>query len=542
MKKFTLLLLILAGGVLFPARAQDASTFIMSSLADISTFNPIAFLTGIDTRANELIWPHLYRVDPVTGEALPSAASWTISEDGRTYTFTIREDAVWSDGTPITSADAKFTFDAIASDAVQSSRKGVVAQFESVEMIDDKTFAITLKAVNCSFFSYNNMNFGLLPAHKFGTDFTDIEGNPFFANPDISGGPYILVERAADEFLRFEANPTYYLGAPQIPNMLYRIIGDAAVQQQAVQAGEVDFALLLAEELSQMPAGDNYTIHVNSSGLQLVMMLNMGDPENPVNAYDEEGNLVEQGAHPILGDVRVRRAIALGYDKSSIMEAVNSTERAVNFIPPALAWAYNSELEPYAYDPEAAIALLEEAGWVDSDGDGIREKDGMPLALEFITAVGADSYTTVGLVAQDQLGQIGFDITINELEFNAFVGELFSQTFDLAVVDWGDLDPNSYPSSLLNSRNDVVGSGLDAMSYVNPEFEALRDQAISVPGCSTEERGPLYRQMQEIIYNDVPMDFVTLSPDAYAISNRVGNFVNGPFWAIRYNVHEWTLE
>jgi ABC-type transport system substrate-binding protein len=168
-------------------------TFQYSSTYDMTTLNPILMTDGGSFNVSQFVWAGLFNVDPMTGLPVPGLASWEISEDGLTYTFTIRDDANWSDGTPISAQDFKFTYDAVASPLVESPRKSDIQSIAAVNIIDDKTFEVVLSEVNCTI--WNNLGAALnspLPSHKYAADFSDIMTSDFNLNPDIASGPYIL--------------------------------------------------------------------------------------------------------------------------------------------------------------------------------------------------------------------------------------------------------------------------------------------------------------------------------------------------------------
>lgn len=523
-------------------------TFIYSSSYDMTTLNPILMTDGGSFDVAQFIWAGLFNVDPMTGLPVPGMASWEISEDGLTYTFTIRDEAVWSDGVPVTAQDVKFTYEAIANDTVQSPRKSDIESIAAVNIIDDKTFEIVLSAVNCTI--WNNLASSLnspLPSHKYAADFSDIMTSDFNVNPDIASGPYILEEHQADEYTRLRANPNYYLGEPQIPAVIVRVLPDKAIQNQALVAGEIDYAFMYPDELAQLPSLEglntfSYPLHNTP-----VLALNWADPENPMPAWDAEGNRVDQPPHPILSDVRVRQAIAMGYDKDAILATLGEGNgvRLISAIIPTITWAFNTELTPWPYDPDRARELLAEAGWTDSDGDGILDKDGQPLALEILSSPLTDLWENIALVAQDQLSQLGMDMTVTTLEWGAFLNDrLLAQKFDLLVVGFGGgtpPDPNAIANALMYSKNDVPGSGFNMSSYVNPEVDDLLVQGRTVPGCSVEDRTPIYWELQRITQEEVAYDYTVTPNQVHVYSARIQNVQPGPWDNGLWNIEKWTI-
>ncbi len=524
-------------------------TFQYSSTYDMTTLNPILMTDGGSFAVSQFVWAGLFNVDPMTGLPVPGLASWEISEDGLTYTFTIRDDANWSDGTPITAQDVKFTYEAVASPLVESPRKSDIQSIAAVNIIDDKTFEVVLSQVNCTI--WNNLAAALntpLPSHKYAADFSDIMTSDFNLNPDIASGPYILEEHMPDEYTRLVANPSYYLGAPQIPYVVVRVLPDTAIQNQALMAGEVDYAFMYPDELAQLPSLDGLNTYSFALHNTPILALNWADPANPMPAWDENGNRVEQAPHPILSDIRVRQAIAMGYDKDAILATLGEGNgvRLISSVIPTITWAFNTELTPWPYDPERAAALLAEAGWADTDGDGILDKDGQPLKLEILSSPLISLWENIALVAQDQLSQLGMDVTVTTLEWGAFINDrLLPQNFDMLVVGFGGgtpPDPDAIASPLMYSHNDIPGSGFNMTSYVNETVDELLEQGRTVPGCSVEDRTPIYWEMQRITQEEVAYDFTVNPNQVNILSARLQTGEPGPWdpWDLQ-GIHNWTI-
>jgi len=166
-----------------------------------------------------------------TGEPVPGLTSWTVSDDGLTYTFTIKDNANWSDGTPITSDDMIFTIGAIQNPDIATSLESNIALVKEVNKIDDKTYAIVLTEPDCAALSQLG-SIRFLPAHKFAADYSDWDTNAINQHPDISGGPYILEDWTPDEGQRYITNNTYYGGAPKIKYLVNKVIGEQTVRSR----------------------------------------------------------------------------------------------------------------------------------------------------------------------------------------------------------------------------------------------------------------------------------------------------------------------
>ena len=526
--KIKLILLLMAGLILLPlvfVSAQE-DTIRVRNIGNVSTFNDLYITDGASNSAAGLIWPMPINVDRFSGLPVPGLTSWEISEDSLTYTFTIRDDAFWSDGVPITSADAKFVYEAVVHPDVASTIASRFNNFAEVNIIDEKTYEVVLYEADCSIFtSFNSLRF--LPSHLYASDYSDIQTNENNDFPTVSGGPYILEEIEPGSFQRFRANPTYWAGEPNIENWVYLVIEDPALLVQALAGGEVDYSNVDASQVVELDFHEHLTIYsfpVNSVGL---FIMNWVDQTQPVNAYDDNGNLIEQTPHRLFGDVRVRQAVAMGYSKDDIIATLGADggTRLSSSVVPAIEWAYNADLEPWPYDPEAAMALLEEAGWVDEDGDGVREKDG--VRAEFTISYGPliNYFETTALVAQDHLSQIGFEVHVENLEWATYLNDvLLAQRFDASVVSWGGGSPPDPTSTedIMRSTNDRLPNGFNVASYINPYMDELFDQGRTISGCAPEDRVPIYNEVQQIQHDDLPYEF-TLSPTSFhVVNNRLG--------------------
>lgn len=521
---FVLFALLLSVGV---ATAQDAPTSMKEAITnDIENFNTVTQSLSTSSIAQSFIFPSIFDVDVESGLPAPTGlTSWTISDDGLTYTFTIRADANWSDGTPISAHDVKFTFDAIAQDTVETFRKSFIESISAVNVIDDKTFEIVLMDATCNL--WGNISTLIMPAHKFAADFSDFTSSAFNVAPDISGGPFLFDEWAPDEFIRFTANPTYWKGEPNIDTYVLQVIPDSAVVTQALLSGEVDFVRnLSADSIEQLETVPNVAVHPLKMNSFQYLILNHADPNNPMSAYDADGNLVEQAPNPFFSDVRVRQAIAMGWDKdAALVLKPEGVSRLSSPIPASVTWAFNNDITPWAYDPEAAAALLDEAGWVLNDA-GVREKDGVPFAFS-LAYISGGSTDDVAQLIEDQLGQLGIQVSLIGMEAGALVSErAFPQVFDAVILNltWDTPEPQVLTDLILNSHQDIAGGGFNFASYVNPEMDALLAQAGSGVDCSADTRAPFYYQIQEITRDEVVYDFISDTVGYVGISTRIQNF------------------
>jgi peptide/nickel transport system substrate-binding protein len=525
-----------------PGEIVPGGTWTEASGSDASNFNPVLYDDSVSSVLVGYVYPGLIAVNPETGEYTSDfgamAESWDVSEDGLTYTFKLREGVAWSDGDPVDSADFKFTYDAINSDLVESPRKYVWEQIESVEAPDPQTVVVQFKQVKCD--ALGDVGLGWLPSHLYAADFSDVMTSPDNEAPRVSAGPFKFQSWTRDDNFIVVRNEDYWEGAPNMDGNITRVVPDAGARIAQLQSGEIDYLDVQPNQIATAEQDPDLTRFQWYDDGYSYIGLNLADPANPQNGRDEEGNLIPQDPHPILGDVRVRQAIAHSIDYQSIIDNIRLGQgylMAANVLP-AIEWAVNPDLQPYAYDLEKAQALLEEAGWVDSNGDGIREKDGVEMKLGLLTNAGNTTREDIGVYVQDQLKQIGINVDFQAIDFGTLLEQMDAQTYDMYILGWTGLgsDPNDEP--FWSSEYDVVGSGFNNTSFQSERVDQLLKDGYSVPGCAPEDRAPIYFEIQQIIHDELPYIFLN-GTIANAFYNKDWQDINPGPWSFKWNMHNW---
>jgi peptide/nickel transport system substrate-binding protein len=371
-------------------------------------------------------------------------------------------------------------------------------------------------------------------------------------DPTVTSGPFMFSELRPGEQTSLVGSPDYtdaVDGVVKPAGYIYKNVPDQTVIIEQFLAGELNVldnpSVARREDIRNSDA-QVYSYPGNSWDY---MAFNLADPNNPQNAFDDAGNPIDQGHHPIFGDVAVRQAIARAVDVDSIIQAAvfNEGTRMSSFLIPA-SWAYDQSLAPLPFDPEAAAQMLTDAGWTDDNGDGVREahgamyaEDGTPLQFTLYTNEGNTRREAIGTLIQDELSQIGVKVDFQTIDFNTLLDIMDSQTFDAIILGWR----NGYPddpdaTQLFTPGSDVLGSGSNFTSYNNPEFNALNDQAKTVPGCDPAERAPLYAQMQKIMQEDLPYLWLFAQNGMYAASANVEGFDPRPS-NLLWNVDAWSV-
>lgn len=462
---------------------------------------------------------------------LPSLENGGISEDGTTFTLSLREGMVWSDGAPITSSDFLFTYEMILSEQNAPVSVSPYDRIASITAPDDLTVVIEFPepyAPWLGLFSF------VLPEHVLRPVF-EAEGTLDTAswnrNPTVGSGPYLLDEWSVGNFARFVKNPLYFGGEPIIDTIVITFVPDDQTYLANLLSGDSLIGTFVP--FNQVPA-------LRDAGLRVEVI---------PSGYNEGWflNASPELAHPAMSDVRVRQAVALGFDRFAFVNDVLLGATTV-----AASWWENTpyanpNLEPVPFDPDAARALLDEAGWVVTGaplvegGDGLRAKDGVELRLRFASTTRAIR-EDMKAVAQQQLGAIGIDVIIEsypaDIFFNGFADGGPAATGNYDIATWSS-SPGAFPdpdTSRFMCReipSETSPSGGNWNYYCDPELDALFEQQIVTP--DFDSRVAIFHQIDEMIYNAYIWVGVWFDADVWVVNPALENVrLNGqtPFWDV----------
>jgi peptide/nickel transport system substrate-binding protein len=467
---------------------------------------------------------------PVLVTELPSLDNGGISEDGKTITLTLRDDIVWSDGTPITSEDFVFTWEMFTDPANAVNSTYPYDQFVSVEAPDERTVVITFEEPFVPWMA--SIYTEILPAHVLRPVF-EAEGTLDEAEwnyaPTVGCGPYVFDDWETGSFARFVRNENYYNDPAKIDEIFIRFVPDDAAQIAALRTGEGDLGTFFS--YSDFPV-------LEESGVQIYMAPS-GYNEGWYFYFGEEG-------HPAVQDVKVRQAIAMCYDRFSLVNdlLLGKTEVAASFWHNT-PWQ-NPDLEPWPYDPDKANALLDEAGWVDSNGDGVRDKDGEELILVHGTTtreVRADQQA----VAQQQLADCGIQLEIvgyaSDVFFTTYAEGAPCATGELDICEWSAStaypDPDSSRWLISEIPSDEFPDGVNDQHLVDEDLDALFQ--LQKTQVDFGQRQETFHEISKYMTDNVIWLGIWYDPDAFGVNERVKNVrLSGatPFFSIA----EWDLE
>lgn len=517
------LALTVGGGAISSASAQEAAagTLIEGFTRPIGLLAPI-----VDAdRQTQFLFDTLVSTSAETLQPQPNlAASWETSADGLTYTFTLASGVKFHDGEPFTSEDVKFTFDLLLNEATASAYFSLFSgRVASVEAPDPTTVVITLAAPSPTFLNdLSAYSIGILPQHLLAdVKPEELAASEFATAKPVGTGPFKLKEFRAGEALILEPYADYHRGAPKLEGYVLKVLGDTTVAYQQLKTGEVDVAPVSADFYEDAQADETFeSVVIDTFALFLLGF-----------------NLDAATGAPALQDIKVRQAIFYAIDRQLIVDRIYSGlgKVAVGTEPPA-TWAHQPDqiTETYAYDPERAAQLLDEAGWVAGDG-GIRAKDGEKLSF---TALGDSSRKTnegTLLAIQEFLAAVGIELT-PVFEADAYWDKLLGKDYQIALVNYTFApDPDQSLAWASDSAYNVWG-------YNSPEVDDLLKRGLA--SADIEERKAIYLEMQNILVADLPALVLHFDQRVTGVNKRVLNYnptAVGYYWAVHYDAPTWEI-
>ena len=462
---------------------------------------------------------------------IPSLENGGISADGTVITMHLRKDIKWSDNVPITADDFIFTWQMATSSKNTVSSAYPYDHISDVTAPDPHTVVITFTAPFAPWLA--SLWHGILPEHILGPIFTSdgtIDNADWLKNPTVGCGPFLLAEWESGSFARFVRNPNYWGTPAKVDEIFIRFVPDA--QKEALLAGDADLGTYITY---------NDVPDLKAAGLSIVTESN-GYNEGLFFLDDTSGKL----GNPGLRDVNVRKAIALAIDRDAINRDLHFGLTNV----PASFWDglpyYNDPpLVNYPYDPEQAKSLLDAAGWVDSNGDGFREKDGVALELSYGTSISKDRQDTQAVIQQD-LAAVGIKVDIQSLDADVFLAT-FGEGGPAAmgkidIMEWSDgpvfpdADVYYWLCSEIPSNDNPQGS-----NWFYTCDQELNDLiALQSTQVDATTRQQTISKINQLFYDKVYWLGLWQDPDIYAVGPRLkGAKFSGvtPF----FNVADWDI-
>jgi peptide/nickel transport system substrate-binding protein len=520
---------------LAPAEKKVANFIWTQEFTSMSPLYATGWFTTI-TKQFWNCWAWMYdennEVFPNLVTEIPTIENGGVSEDGLTITMKLRDDIKWSDDEPITSEDFRFTW------AMYMDPKNTVNStygYDLITAIETPDAQTVVMKFDAPFVAWNTLWWGIVPAHILQPVY-DAEGTLDNAewnnNPTVGCGPYNFAEWESGSFARFVRNDNYFNAAPKIDELFIRFAPDDTAQTAALIAGDADLGLFVPYSEIPKLKENGITIMTQPSGYNEGIFFQVS----------------EEFSHPAMLDVNVRKAVAMALNRDGFNQDVNlGVVKTPASFWDALPYYNDPALTPYPYDPDAAKALLDAAGWVDSNGDGTRDKDGVEFVIQHGTTT-REIRQEFQAVAQQQLAEVGIKLEITSYEDDIFWGTYADNgptyTGELDLQEWSDApsgfpDPDIYYWLCSEIPTPDSPSGANSFFLCDEELDALIQ--LQSTQLDPVERQKTISQINQIFYDKVYWLGLWQDPDVWAVGPRLtGVKFSGvsPF----FNIAEWDIK
>ena len=470
-------------------------------------------LDGWGKKVSELVFESLARPDPVTWESLPRLAErWEVSEDRLTLTFFLRQGVRWHDGKPFSADDVIFTFDKLLDPTSKTMAiRSYLEPIESYERVDGLTVRFHLKRPY--WYAFNAIaEIFVLPKHVYIKG--DFNTHPANRSP-VGTGRYRFERWSTGDEIVLKRNPDYFGAKAFLDKIVFKYAPDPTVRTQMLKRGDLDVIEKLTPDewrgLAEEPdvATRFFRLRHVPASVQWI-------------GWNED--------RPLFADRRVRRAMTLLIDREDIVDNLR-----LGLDTLAVAWFYpgskefSASLKPLPYDPEAAIALLQEAGWIDHNGDGIRDKDGQDLSFTFLYPAGPPFYEQLSSLLTSELKKVGIVVKTTRVDWPVYTERLRKHEFDACSLLW-DLEPRNDPFQVWHSTQ--VNGGSNFVSFRNPEADQILEAARRESDES--KRVELYHRFNEILVEEQPYTMLFYRYNLSLVSKRFGGIVSTPYGVLSY--------
>lgn len=500
---------LLAAAAALGVAAPAFGAFGSGALAQETPAGTITIALNGDPTLNIFTWPNqlpsvlvaknvfscLLRYSPEDGFTLVPdlATDWSVSDDGLTWTFQLRDGVTWHDGEPFTADDVKFTLDSILAEEVRAQFRATLSGVTEIAVVDPLTVTITSSAPNGSLPILLAYNIAIAPMHILeGQDLNEI--SDFVQNP-VGTGPYRVAELLSGDRVTLEAFEGYFDGAPSIGTVIYKVVPDINNVVAQLLTGELDMATVEAATFEALQGDENV---IYNSALEpntfAVYLNNRRWPfDNPT----------------------VRKAVAMAIDRQTIVDQLLLGEGvlATSSHSPAFGDFYNPNIEPYPYDVEQAAALMEEAGFVLENGRW--SQDGQPFEIELFVDKGNPTREQLALFVQQLWGDFGIGVDLEVVEWSVYIERGTAGDYD-SRTGWRISAPDPDKTSEYGTDGAVNHYG-----YSNP----VADELLAAGRTETdhEARVAVYHELQQVLYDDCPIVWMYYPNGIIAYNSRIEN-------------------
>ncbi|HYF39479.1 MAG TPA: ABC transporter substrate-binding protein [Gemmatimonadales bacterium] len=440
------------------------------------------------------------------------ARSWT-RRDSLTLVFDLDPRARWHDGTPVTSKDVVFTIKRAKDPAIAPRLADLLRRIESVSAEGIRRVVFRYTEPYAEQFYDATFHVAPLPAHLLDSLAPEAVARSSFVTQPVGSGPYRMARSVAGQFVELVANHKFFLGRPKLERVIFRAAADPEARLNLLLSGEadaIDNVVPPLENIRRINADPTLRIIPVPSPTVGFLLFNQRDPRDTARS------------HPVLADIRVRRAIILGLDRQLMARAVFGPYGVVPYGPVSpILWIRHHAPRAERQNLAEARRLLAAAGWRDSDGDGTLERSGQPLTLTLSLPNTSAIRRQFSLLVQEQLRQLGIKLDLQQLDFPVYLERRSSGRFD---IDFAGTSQDPSPSGL--TQGWTCAGGTNVAKYCNPRTDSLLDQAILARG--GKDPAQLWVAVLRQIEADAPAAFLYAPSYVYSVRRRFLNVAISP--------------
>jgi peptide/nickel transport system substrate-binding protein len=498
-------------------------------------FNPVFSEDAYDEELIGFSHESIFSYDEEFQLTQDGMATFVLNENLKTVSITMRDNLKWSDGAALTVDDILYAYEVIGHPDYAGSlygksfanvvgmteyHEGTTDSIVGIEVLDDTHLTIAFEELNPSLLQAGGALWSQpLPRHQLErVPVADMMSSSQLREQPVGTGPFRVKSIIPGESVLFEANEYYWKGKPKLDNILVEVVGSATIVSE-MEAGNYDVAVMPASSYESYKDFDNITLLGREELATTYIGFKLGSQD--VESGDNRLNLSSK-----MADAALRQAMAYALDNEFVAAVLFDGLRqpANAMIPPAFEGFSDDEAVGFSYDPVKASSLLDEAGYLDSDGDGFRETpDGEPLEINFAAVAGGDATETVVAYYIQQWEEIGLDVSLATgrlIEYQKFHDMLASDSpaIDVYQATWGTgMDPN--PTEMFGRT-----SALNYTRWANEENDALLDQINAAVALDENARTGIYQEWQALLFEEAPVIPTFWRTQIFAVNNRVKNF------------------
>jgi peptide/nickel transport system substrate-binding protein len=480
--------------------AQPGGSVIRRLESECKTLNWVMYTTAYENFVLRYLYDPLFDYNEA-GDMIPVLAAELpeVSSDHLRMTVRLRDDIHWEDGVPVTAHDLKFALDKIQDPGIPAlNKEGFFEKLDRLEVVDDRTIVFVWKEPFApALFALTQL--WPIPKHVYGQG--DFLTHPANRKP-VGCGPFKFEEWRSGHYISLVRNDAYHGQKAYLDRVIFKIVEDDAVALNMMRTGELDEMRATQQQWERQMAEPEFVARFNKYDYY----------------FPQYNYIVWNCTSPWFSDARVRRAMTMLFDRESINTKIYSGYARLISGPFYInSWAYDKTVKPYPFDPEAAKRLLDEAGWKDSNGDGVRDKNGTKFEFELLHAFGSNIAVQFAQLLQEECGKAGVRVSIRQIEGATFFDRVDDADFGAAVLGWRlDLDPDifdTFHSSM------APPSGLNNSRYSNPRVDSLL--VLGRAEFDSGKRQSIYHQVHRLIHEDAPYTFINTVPDKRPIAKKI---------------------